>query len=157
LTSPSLFCIENLGVEPIYLPIALEMASTATPMQRAANGYPTNLHPAIKRLVNSFPPAFLHNPITGEVFKSLSKAEQRLKTFTLVTGFDFVRSGGGVTARHTEEKESAPKRVDCLFIKRLNYREGKKERKREFHFVVCVVEIVGYDKTRCCLHWEIQS
>src|SRR5258705_9046619 len=50
---------------------------------------------ALERAVNAAPVAWRKDPVTGEVFESLVEAEKRLKLYSLASGFDLVRKGGG--------------------------------------------------------------
>ena len=73
-------------------------ASPASPVAdtwRARPGCPEHLRTHLERLVNSFPAAWLTAPIIGEVFETLKEAERRLRAFSLVEGFDIVRTAGG--------------------------------------------------------------
>jgi hypothetical protein len=56
---------------------------------------------AIERLVNSFPPAWLLPPQTGEIFASREECNCRLRASALAEGFDIVRNGGGTAANPT--------------------------------------------------------
>ena len=53
---------------------------------------------AIERLINSFSPAWLLPPRTGEIFASKEEGNRRLSAFALAEGFDVVRSGGDTGA-----------------------------------------------------------
>jgi hypothetical protein len=56
---------------------------------------PPHHRPALERAVNACGPAWREAPATGEVFESVIQCERRLRCFSLVSGFDLVRSGGG--------------------------------------------------------------
>ena len=73
-------------------------ASQASPIAgawRARPGCPEHLRTHLERLVNGFPTAWLTAPIIDEIFRTLVKTERRLRAFSLVEGFNIVRTTGG--------------------------------------------------------------
>ena len=64
----------------------------------APPGCAPHLREAYERAVNAQPTAWRREPITGEVFKDLAEAERRLRCYSLVAGFDIVRTSGGTSA-----------------------------------------------------------
>ena len=78
------FCIGILGVA----------TSAMTPLSssrwRAAAGCPEHLRDTLEKVVNSFPPEWLEEPVTDEVYTSMEEAHDRLVAFSLSQGFDVI-------------------------------------------------------------------
>ena len=60
------------------------------PRWRAAHGCPDHLRYTIEKTVNGFPPAWLEEPVTGEVFESMELGQERLVAYSFSQGFDVV-------------------------------------------------------------------
>ena len=71
------------------------MSVQPTPAWRAKPRCPQHLIAVLERAVNALPPAWLFQPVTGEVFDSIEHCNRRLQGYALAEGFDVVRTGGG--------------------------------------------------------------
>ena len=99
------FCIESCGVEFLLLlicPVSYIMSWKAKP------GYTEHHRPAVERIVNLLPPAWLLPPQSGEIFSSLDHSNRRLRGYAFAEGFDIVRQGGGT-------KENPSWRFLCIY------------------------------------------
>ena len=70
------------------------MSVPPTPAWRAKPRCPKHLVAVLERAVNALPPAWLLQPITGEVFDSIDHCNRRLQGYALAEGFEVVRTGG---------------------------------------------------------------
>src|ERR1700761_4249100 len=66
------------------------MSSLQTPRWRAPVGCPAHLRTVVERVVNSYPPEWLEEPVTGEIYTSMEEAHDRLVAFSLSQGFDIM-------------------------------------------------------------------
>ena len=63
---------------------------------------------AVERIVNTYPPAWLLRPQSGELFDNLDHCNRRLRGYSFAEGFDIVRKGG-------ESKEAPSWRFRCIY------------------------------------------
>ena len=86
------FCIESCGVEFLLLPIC---PASYNMSWQAKPGCAEHHRPAVERIVNLLPPAWLLPPQSGEIFSSLDHSNRRLRGYAFAEGFKIVRQGGG--------------------------------------------------------------
>lgn len=68
------------------------MSSPEAPTWRAHANCPENVRYIVERIVNAFPPEWLEEPATGEVFSGVEECERRLNAYALSQGFMVVKS-----------------------------------------------------------------
>jgi hypothetical protein len=89
-------------------------------------GCPDHLRAPLERAVNAYPEEHLDTPATGEVFKDVDEAEQRLLAFSLSQGFDIVKG-------RSEVNGSSPfATFQCIF----HGKTTRNTRKLEEHVVI---------------------
>ena len=71
------------------------MPAQPTPAWRAKLRCPKHLVAVLEHAMNALPPAWLLQPITGEVFDSIDHCNRRLQGYALAEGFEVVRTRGG--------------------------------------------------------------
>ena len=59
---------------------------------RAAPGCPEHLRYTLEKAVNAYPPQWLEEPVTGEVFDSLEECQSRLVAYSLSQEFNIVKT-----------------------------------------------------------------
>jgi hypothetical protein len=87
--------IDILGV---FIP--LNISSGCPPNWRAHPGCPDHLRFVVEKAVNAMPAAFVIEPASGEVFKSLTDCETRLAGFAFAHGFDVVTTHSSLKPPH---------------------------------------------------------
>jgi hypothetical protein len=65
---------------------------------QAKSGCAEHHRPAVERIVNALPVAWLSPPQSGELFDDLDHCNRRLRGYAFAEGFDIVRQGGGTKA-----------------------------------------------------------
>jgi len=70
----------------------VDMSSLSSSAWRAPSGCPEGLRYTLEKAVNAYPPEWLQEPTTGEIFSSMDEAHSRLIAFSLSQGFDVVIS-----------------------------------------------------------------
>ena len=70
--------------------MASSTSSAATAAWQAPSGCPDHIRYVLEKAVNSYPPIWLEEPSTGEVFSSIEECQNRLIAFSLSQGFDIV-------------------------------------------------------------------
>ena len=68
------------------------MSSLQSPGWRAPVGCPELVRFIVEKAVNSYPPEWLKEPTSGEVFSSIKECHNRLIAYSLSQGFDVVIS-----------------------------------------------------------------
>ena len=68
------------------------MTSTSLSAWKAHPDCPAHLRYILEKTVNAYPPEWLNEPITGEVFQSVDDCKRRLFAYSLSQGFDVVIS-----------------------------------------------------------------
>jgi len=66
------------------------MSSLQSSGWRAPVGCPDHIRFIVEKAVNSYPPEWLEEPISGEVFSSIEECQNRLIAYSLSQGFDIV-------------------------------------------------------------------
>src|ERR1700744_5733856 len=88
----------NLGVDTFVKPrpplstnrMASQSSTASSFTWRAHPDVPDRVRYNLEKVVNAFPPKWLREPVTGEIFQSIEECERRLVAFSLSHGFDVV-------------------------------------------------------------------
>jgi hypothetical protein len=85
----------------------MKMTSSLPLVWRARSDCPEHLRDTLEKAVNAYPPEWLQEPTTGEIYSNMNEAHSRLIAFSLSQGFD-------VVIAHSTQKPQPVTTFSCI-------------------------------------------